>query len=101
MTIEPNDPLARARADLERLRAVIVEETHWVFLTDDLRAAETLRASAGSDALFVVAMMNLTARGETFPIAVLAVGKAVWSSSTAMRVANAAAGRRTPEGDFE
>jgi hypothetical protein len=99
MTTDSTDPLARVRADLARLRTIIADETHWVFLTDDARATQTLRASAGSDALFVEALINFIDRGDVFPLAVLAVSKKAWSPSAAVRVAGAAAGRRAPDGD--
>ena len=72
-------PNPRARAALARLCAAIEQEAHWVFLTDAPFAAGVLRR-ADVDALFVEAVMCLTDRCETFPLAVLAVSKSPFVS---------------------
>ncbi len=91
----PTDPTDPARHDLSRLRAFITAGSHWIFATDDPRAAESLRRSA-SGALFIQTVVVLTDRREAFPVAVLAVSKQAWPRSAAIRVAEAAVDRRGP-----
>ena len=64
MTAEADHPQERARRDWARLRDAINNETHWVFLTDDARAANTLsRSAAGAIFVEVVVVLGLKAGG--------------------------------------
>jgi hypothetical protein len=94
MTREPESDLKeRARRDLARLREAVTGKRHWVYLTDDPAAALALRRSAAG-ALFVAALVCITATGDVFPCAALAVPKKLWPPSEARRVAAAAAAGR-------
>jgi hypothetical protein len=90
---ELDDLRERTRRDLALLCSAVTGKQHWVFLTDDAAAAQALRRSAAG-ALFVEAVVVLTATGDVFRCAALAVLKSLWPPSEARRVAAAAAAGR-------